>query len=317
MSKQPGKCSLVILAAVLSIDCAQFGLAQTFHNVPVPASASASDILAVSVGGNSVWFLDFNGVVYSYHHGDSAFKQYPTSMTFGVIAAGGGNAFSLTPDEVWTLGDPGPGVTGRSPYRLTGSGFVQMPGKLWQIAIGPGGRDSCHPYEVWGTNPSNQIFRFDYCSGQFNQQPGSFSYIYVGGAGVWGTNGSQIFQLNFATHTLVQIPNPGSIYQLAVGPTGTWGIDSNYQVYEFDPSTQRFVAMNGQFLWGMSAGGNGVWGINLNANIWRLEPSIQGFAQVPGTLNTVPFVGDGSGIWALGAADGGIFQDGMSAFSTP
>jgi hypothetical protein len=308
MSKQLRKYSLVILAAVVAIACAPSGLAQSFHNVPVPSSATGF-IGTLTVGGNSAWFPDDNRNIYSYHYGDSGFKLYTQAPAiFGTVAAGGGNAFSQTPDEVWALGVPETGSV-FIPYRLTSSGFVAMPGRLWQIAVGPGGRDSCHPYEVWGTNPSNQIFRFDYCSGQFNQQPGSFSYIFVGGAGVWGLNGSQIFQLNFATHTLVQIPNPGGIYQIAVGADGTWGIGSNYQVYEFDSVTQRFVAMAGQYLWGMSAGANGVWGINTSAQIWRLEPSIRGFAQVPGTLNTVPFVGDGGGIWV----EANLF----SAFATP
>lgn len=315
MSKQPDKCSIVILAAVLGIACAQFGFAQTFHSVSIPASASAAGIFWMSAGANSVWFTDFNGNVYSYHNGDSGFKQYQTPAIFGEIAAGGGNSFSLTPDEVWALAiqEDGAGI----PYRLTSSGFVQMPGDLLQIAVGPGGRDSCHPYEVWGLSPSNQIFRFDYCSGQFNQQPGSLAYIFVGGAGVWGINSSfQIFELNFATHTFIQIP--GTVDQIAVGPTGTWGIDnSTNQVYEFDPVTQTFVAMNGQFLWGMSAGGDGVWGISANAEIWRLEPSIHQFVQVPGTVNAVPIVGDGSGIWSAAATGGSIYLTQVLAFSTP
>lgn len=316
MSKQAKKCSIVILAAVLGIVCAQVGFAQAFHSVSIPASASAAGISSMSAGGNSVWFTDGKGNVYSYHNGDSGFQQYlQTPASLSAIAAGGGNSFSLTPDEVWALGPPGFGWNS-IPYRLTSSGFVPMPGSLSQITVGPGGRDSCHPYEVWGLNQGDQIFRFDYCSGQFNQQPGSLGLIWVGGAGVWGIDSSgRIFQLNFATHTLVQIP--GTLDQLIVGPTGTWGLDfSTNQVYEFDPVRQTFVAMSGQFLWGMSAGGDGVWGISRNAEIWRLEPSIQQFVQVPGTLTTVPFVGDGSGIWAMGGWTNGNFTQAL-AFSTP
>jgi len=51
MKKQPGKSALVILAAVLEVACAQFGFAQTFHNVPGPGSSR------VSAGGQSVWVL--------------------------------------------------------------------------------------------------------------------------------------------------------------------------------------------------------------------------------------------------------------------
>jgi len=317
MSKQSGKCSFVILAAVLGIACAQFGFAQTFHSVSIPASASGG-IFSMSAGGNSVWFTA-NGNAYSYHHGDSGFQQYPhTPAGLLQIAAGGGNSFWLTPDEVWVLG-PLMNDFNNIPYRLTSSGFVQMPGRLSQIAVGPGGRDSCHPYEVWGLNSSNEIFRFDYCSGQFNQQPGSLGSIAVGGAGVWGVNSSgQISQLNFATHTLIQIPGIPNVVELTVGPTGTWGLDSFDQVYEFNPLTQTFVVMNGQFMADISAGGNGVWGLTRpdmkgHVGVWRLEPSIQQFVQVvsAGPNSLLFSVGDGSGIWSPDA-DNRVF-----AFSTP
>jgi hypothetical protein len=312
MSKQPEKTSLVTLAAVLGVACAQFGFAQTFHSVPVQNNAG---FVGISAGGNSVWAADAAGNAYSYSYGGSGFTLYhQTAGKFTQqIAAGGGSSFTLQPDAVWAL-DLSDNI-----YQLTGAGFVKVPGSLSQIAVGPGGRDSCHAYEVWGINSASQVFRFDYCSGQFNQQPGALAQIAVGGAGVWGLNSSQeIYELDFATHAFIQIP--GTLRQIAVGPSGTWGLGLNDQVYQFDPVTQSFVAMNGQFLNEISAGGNGVWGVSFNdagpdSPIWRLEPSTQSFVQVPGSLAFIT-VGTGGGIWGITIP----FQPGSTnvwAFSTP
>jgi hypothetical protein len=312
MSKQPGKTSLVILAAVLGVACAQFGFAQTFHSVSVSLPSNA-DIVGISAGGNSVWAADTAGNAYSYSYGASGFTRYgQTGVAKTQIAAGGGNSFSLQPDAVWTL-DGSDNI-----YQLTASGFVKVPGSLSQIAVGQGGRDSCHPYEVWGINATDEVFRFDYCSGQFNQEPGALSQIAVGGAGVWGLNSSQeIYELDFATHALIQIP--GTLRQIAVGPTGAWGLGLNNQVYQFDPVTQSFVAMSGQFLNQISAGGNGVWGISgligFNGPIWRLEPSTQSFVQVPGSLAFIT-VGTGGGIWGF-TIPAELGSTNVLAFSTP
>lgn len=308
MSKQPGKTSHVILASVLGVACVQFGFAQTFHSVSVPTKTT---VVGLSAGGNSVWASDTAGNIYSYSYGDSGFTRY--GQTLGILnqlAAGGGNSFSLQPDAVWAV-DLYDNI-----YQLTGTGFVKVPGSLSQIAVGQGGRDSCHPYEVWGINATDEIFRFDYCSGQFNQEPGFLAQIVVGGAGVWGLNSSQqIFELDFATHAFIQIP--GTLRQIAVGPTGAWGLGLNDQVYQFDPVTQSFVAMNGQFLNQISAGGNGVWGISglsSNGPIWRLEPSTQSFVQVPGSLAYIT-VGTGGGIWGFTITELGSAN--VFAFSTP
>jgi hypothetical protein len=290
-----------MLAAALGVACTQFGFSQSFHNVSVPNNASVDEI---SAGGDGVWALDTVGRAYSYSIGSSGFTQYTqTSTRFVRVVAGGGNAFTSTPDAVWTL-DAAGGI-----YKLTNAVFTKVPGVLNQIAVGQGGRDSCHPYEVWGINSSSEVYRFDYCSGQFNQQPGSLAQIAVGGAGVWGlTSAGAIYQLNFSTHTLVQVP--GVLTQVAVGPTKTWGINSTGQVYRFDPATQTFLPLGGQFLAKISAGGNGVWGISSKLQIWRLETSTQSFVQVPGVLVAIS-VGTGGGIWGI---NGGTQP---CAFATP
>jgi hypothetical protein len=177
MKKKSGKFSLVIFAAVLGVACVQFGFAQTFKNVP-----GAPNFRQVSAGGQSVWALANSGGLSFYEtgSGDGGWVFNESATHFIQIAPGGGNLFQSQPDAVWALD------ASHNIYTLTASGFVQVSDALGQIAVGPGYQDSCHPYEVWGISLTSQVFRYDYCSGQFNQEPGTLARIAVGGAGVWG-----------------------------------------------------------------------------------------------------------------------------------
>src|SRR5271163_1950467 len=143
MKKESGKFSLVILAAVLGVACAQFGFAQTFKNV---TNSEDALIAQVSAGGSSVWAIDPFGAAYLYSGPSSEFEIQVSPSQFVQIAAGGGNQFQSQPDAIWAL-DKSHNV-----YTITDSGFFQEPGSLVQIAVGPGYQDSCHPYEVWGIN---------------------------------------------------------------------------------------------------------------------------------------------------------------------
>ena len=219
------------------------------------------------------------GHPYVYSNSSSQFVQQASAAQFVQIAAGGGNQFQ--PDAVWALD------ASHNIYSLTDSGFTQQPGALVQIAVGPGYQDSCHAYEVWGINLSNQVFRFDFCSGQFNQEPGiTLAQIAAGGAGVWGlaTKTGEIYELDFTTHVFNKIP--GRLAQIAVGPNGVWGIDGSGDVHQLSPVTRRFVLMPNAELTQISAGGNGVWGLH-SAGAFRLDASSETWVQISGTFVTI------------------------------
>jgi len=302
MKKQSGKFSLVILAAVLGLVCAQLGFAQTFKSV---TNSEGALMAQVSAGGSSVWAIDAFGANYIYSGPESEFLIQVSPAQFVQIAAGGGNQFQSQPDAVWALD------TSHNIYTLTDSGFVQVSGALVQITVGPGYQDSCHPYEVWGINLTNEVFRYDYCSGQFNQEPNTtLAQIAAGGAGVWGlaTKTGQIFELDFASHAFNKVT--GKFGQIAVGNNGVWGIDGSGNVHQWNTVTQKFAIMPGISLTQISAGGNGVWGLTSSGQIFRLDASSQTFVQIPGTLVTIS-AGTGGGVWGINSS-GAVF-----AFSTP
>src|SRR5580658_8686761 len=109
----------------------------------------------------------------------------------------------------------------------------------------------------------------------------------------------QIYELDFVTHTLNQVP--GKLSQIAVGPNGVWGIDASHKVHQLNPATQKFTTMPGISLAQISAGGNGVWGLTSAGEIFRLEPSSQTFVQIPGVLVTIS-VGTGGGVWGTNSS---------------
>ena len=124
----------------------------------VPASAQhfqqvKGALAGVSAGRNEVFGFDVHANVWRYHATTDSFSKIANASLFQ-LAVGGGTLSQL--DEVW-------GIEGNlNVYRFNYSTkvFDQIPGAvLEQIAVGEGTQDSCHPYEVWGVNASDQIFR--------------------------------------------------------------------------------------------------------------------------------------------------------------
>jgi hypothetical protein len=290
MKTHKGRSLLVALAAVLSVASVQTLSAQTFYSVPVYGGASLAQ---VSAGGKSVWGIDTSEVPYIYQGGEFV----PASnIALTQIAVGGGTTFQA--DEVWAL-DSLDRIYFASPGEMAWN-FNYVPGALSQIAVGPGYNDRCHPYEVWGVNASSQIYRFNYCTRQFEQVPGWLKQLSVGGGDIWGVNKSnQIFRFNFKTLTFKQLP--GLLTQITVGVDGVWGINASQQIYQFDPSKQLFVGLPG-YLAQITAGGNGVWGLNSSSQIFRFDPGTQLFVQIPGLLATIS-VGTGGGVWGINASE--------------
>ena len=260
-------------------------------------------VAQVASGGKSAWVLA-NGSPYIFN-GKNFVLAIPISLT--QIAVGGGDAVQA--DEVWGLNSQG------SIFRATKNGrpwiFSQVGGQLDLIQVGPGYRDNCHPYEVWGLNTGSQIFRYNYCTSQFDQQPGFLCDLHVGGGDIWGAEcGRNVFRFNFSTGIFDQILNQFSAFpQLTVGSNGdVWATDtSNLLVYKYDDGLQGF--MNFGCCVTQIQAGNGVWILD-GTNIYRWEPSALKFGQVSGSFVSIS-VGSGGGVWGINSSHQ------VFAFSTP
>jgi Tectonin domain len=302
MKRHAAKSLAIVLALVLGMACTQSAPAQTFKKVKVNGNAP---IMQVASGGNSAWALASNGNPYIFNGKNFVLAN---SISLSQIAVGGGNAVQA--DVVWALNSSG------NVYRATKNGsswtFSQVPGVLDLIEVGPGYHDKCHPYEVWGLNTGSQIYRYNYCTSQFDQQSGFLCDIHVGGGYVWGAQcGPNVFKFNFSTGVFDQIADPfGAFPQLAVGPNGgVWAIDTgNQSVAQYDPfSTFQYVI--GCCSQQIQAGGDGVWILSGN-QILRLDPSTLLYADVPGSLDSIS-VGSGGGVWGINSSHQ------VFAFSTP
>ena len=163
--------------------------------------------------------------------------------------------------------------------------------------MGVGNEDQCHPYEVWGINPSQEVFRYDYCSGQFNQSPGSsLTQIATGGSDVWGINAnSQVFHYSFAQETFVQVQGP-SLTQIAVGVNDVWGIDDSGDLFRYDPNNGGWYSF-GSPVNQVAVGGDGVWVLS-EGSIYRFDSSAESFVQITGSLKSIA-VGSGAGIFGV------------------
>ena len=104
--------------------------------------------------------------------------------------------------------------------------FTQVTGSLRQIVVGEGKveTESCHPYEVWGIDASDNIFRYNYCTPKkFEQIPGSLSVIATGGGSVWELNSSaQIYYHYIPFQEFVQVQGSLNKSQLAGMMFGAW-----------------------------------------------------------------------------------------------
>jgi len=133
--------------------------------------------------------------VYRFNSSTKKFAEIPGAPNIQNIAVGGGTV--LQPDEVWGLDNDTNDV-----YRFNFSknAFVKVPGiSLFQITVGEGYEDKCHPYEVWGNWGPNvavpAVYRYNYCTSKFDAiplpapsgTPLPLTQIAVGGEGnVWG-----------------------------------------------------------------------------------------------------------------------------------
>jgi hypothetical protein len=302
MKNQSAKSLAIILALVLGMACTRSASAQTFKKVKVNKNAP---IVQVASGGASAWALASNGNPYIFN---GKIFVLASSISLSQIAVGGGNVAQA--DEVWALNSSG------SIYRATKNGsswtFSQVPGVLDLIDVGPGYRDSCHPYEVWGLNTGSQIYRYNYCTSQFDQQSGFLCDIHVGGGDIWGAEcGPNVFRFNFSTGVFDPITNQFSAFpQLTVGSNGdAWATDtSDSIVYKYDDAFEGFVSF-GCCVTQIQAG-NGVWALD-GSNIYRWEPSALKFGQVFGASLVSVSVGSGGGVWGINSSHQ------VFAFSTP
>ena len=300
MKNRTVRASVVVLALVLTIVLSPSARAQSFSKVIVQGKAKMKQI---SSGGASVWGLGTNGHAYVFK--TTKFLQVST-ISLTQIAVGGGN--QRQPDTVWALDSTG-GI-----YNVVKSGttyvFNQMPGILDFIAVGIGYQDSCHPYEVWGLNPSAQIYRFDFCLNNWDQIAGTLETIAVSGGDVWGMNGDgTVFSFDYTTQSFQ------SIYHgtyLAAAPQSVWvfnhDVPSDY-VHQFTPSGGTAVSVI-LSLTQIQAGGDGVWGINSSGQVFALRYAATEFVQIPGILLASISVGSGGGVWGIDST-GQVF-----AFST-
>jgi hypothetical protein len=301
MKNQTAKSLAIVLALVLGA-CTQSAPAQTFKKVKVNKNAP---IVQVASGGASVWALASNGNPYTFNGKNFVLAS---SISLSQIAVGGGNAAQA--DEVWGLNSAG------SIYRATKNGsswsFSQVPGLLDLIQVGPGYRDNCHPYEVWGLNTASEIYRYNYCTSQFDQQPGFLCDLHVGGGDIWGAEcGPNVFRFNFSAGVFDQIFDQFSAFpQLTVGSNGdVWATDtSDSIVYKYDDDVKGFVSF-GCCVTQIQAG-NGVWALD-GSNIYRWEPSALKFGQVFGASLVSVSVGSGGGVWGINSSHQ------VFAFSTP
>jgi hypothetical protein len=291
----------VVLTLVLGMTFNRSASAQTFKQVNVQGKVP---IIQVAPGGASVWALASSGHPYIYkaNHFASA-----SGIFLCQISVGGGNLAQA--DGVFGLDCSG------NIYRASLNGttwsFSQIPGVLDVIHVGPGYRDSCHPYEVWGLNQFGQIYRYNYCSSQFDQEPGALCDIHVGGGDIWGVDcGRDAFRFNFTTGFFDQIPTQFSaIAQLAISSSGdVWAQDtSDSIVYKYNDDANAFVSF-GCCVTDVQAG-DGVWVLD-GSNIYRWEPSALKFGQVGGSFISVS-VGSGGGVWGINSSHQ------VFAFSTP
>jgi len=302
MKNQTAKSLAIVLALVLGMAGTRSAPAQMFKKVKVSKNAPVAQVAS---GGESVWALASNGNPYIFNGKSFVLAN---SISLSQIAAGGGNAVQA--DAVWALNSAG------NVYRATKSGsawtFSQVPGVLDLIDVGPGYRDSCHPYEVWGLNTGSQIYRYNYCTSSFDQIPGFLCDLHVGGGNIWGAQcGPNVFRFNFTTGVFDQIFDQFSAFpQLTVGSNGdVWATDtSDSIVYKYDDAFQGFVSY-GCCVTNIQAG-NGVWALN-KGSVYRWEPSASLFGQVFGASLVSISAGSGGGIWGINSAHQ------VFAFTTP
>lgn len=272
----------------------------------IPASAQhfkqvKGNLTTIAAGRNEVFGIDGHGEVWRYSASSESFSKIAKASLFA-LAVGGGTLSQL--DEVWGV------KASQDVYRFNygKKEFVQVPGVLYQIAVGAGNQDDCHPYEVWGANLLTEIYRYNYCTKVFDQIPGSLFQLATGNGDVWGLSSvGQIFHFNFGTESFDLVP--GKLIQIAVGVNAVWGIDLNGNAFRYDPNTGTFNNVVGAGGIGgiggvsgdafvVSAGGDGAWISGINGNVFRFDSSNQSFDQLSGNFRNIA-AGSGAGVFGV------------------
>jgi hypothetical protein len=86
---------------------------------------------------------------------------------------------------------------------------------LEKISVGSDGT-------VWGINPREDVYRFNFDTQRFDQIPGALRQIAVGaGDAIWGINAAGlVFHFDGASF----VETPGILAQIAVGGSGSGGV---------------------------------------------------------------------------------------------
>lgn len=272
----------------LAVSCVSPAQGQSFKKVGVKGSVK---IKQVASGSNSAWALATDGTPYIFKIN----KFVPAAtMPLTQIAVGGGSL--LQPDTVWALDGAG------RIFNVVKSGtiwvFNQVPGTLDFIAAGIGYNDSCHPYEVWGLNPSAAIFRFNYCISTWEPVPGTLQTISIGGGEVWGLNGNgEIYRFDFSGSGFVKAFDGSGFLRIAVGPDGFWLTYDNFwceRELSGSFSCQDLLKVDQ-----IQAGGDGVWVLDAAGQVFRLEHSLWRLTQVPNIVLSSISAGNGAGVFGV------------------
>src|SRR5262249_23348032 len=267
MRAKTGRIAASTLTVILAMVWVTLASAQTFKKIAVTGGAKMTHIAA---GSASVWALSTTGKPYVYENGK--FTQAST-VSLTQIAVGGGSLRQA--DAVWGLDAAGRIYRGLK--NGTSYTFGIRPGILSHIAVGIGYEDSCHPYEVWGLNPSALIFRFDFCLKNWEQIPGTLQSISVGGGDVYGVNGNfEVYRFNFQTHAFVWLSTRDHANQISPGSNGAWALDTEDLVREYnrdrDVFDYVFVPEHGVARFAsIQGGGDGVWALDPNGRIYQLR----------------------------------------------
>lgn len=305
MKTRNGAFASVTLSTLVAIAFSGIAAGQTFKKVNVKAGVKLTQIAA---GSTMIWGLSVNGQPYVSK--GKAFVPAST-MTFTEVAVGGGNL--RQPDTVWALDSAG------QIYNATVAAniwtFNLMPGVLSHLALGPGYQDKCHPYEVWGVNPSALIYRFNYCIGNWDNVSGTLQSIVIGGGNVYGVNGNkEVYQFNFKTAAFERI----GIYhnyledQIFAGPNGVLGLIGGHPEIYVQPFVDSFADLDlGTGFSQLAGGGDGIWALDTSGRVYRFQTDPWQLVQIPGVLFTTLSVGSGGGVWGID------FSGNVWAFSTP
>src|SRR5215467_61755 len=195
------------LSIVLCATLVRPASGQRFENI-------SGNLTQISAGGTSVWGVNASNAMFRFNPSTFGFNQVATNVK--QVAVGGGTL--VQSDDVWLVQPDTKIFRAKVPNPTSAPDFTQVPGALSQIAVGAG-YIACHQYEVWGVNSSEMIYRYNYCTGAFEEIPGFLSQIAVRGGQVWGLNSlGMIYRFNPSTNLFIEVT--GFLNQIAVGAAG-------------------------------------------------------------------------------------------------